>query len=254
MSRWGFGIIIGIIVLLGLMVRFETYKMFTNKLKNNFALVFICFILTVFAISNVVTFNDIILLEIPLPEFIINLCSIFRASSRMFYPVYYLIFFCVIITLWKYKDLIKKKNSYFLLIFIIVIQILDIGKCINQKHMAMQNNSTYASIIFSDDNLRKIAQNSSGVLLDNYAYDSRKIATWSYKNGLSTYFSVSNSGSYSECAHLAEKIIYKVRRSGDIGDNIIITSDINTAKFYEKFENIECYKKDNAYFLYKRGR
>lgn len=45
--------------------------------------------MTLFAVSNVVTLNDRVILTVPLPENVLYLCGIFRASSRMFYPVIY---------------------------------------------------------------------------------------------------------------------------------------------------------------------
>lgn len=45
--------------------------------------------MTLFAVSNTVMLNDRQLFTVPLPERVLYLCGIFRASSRMFYPVIY---------------------------------------------------------------------------------------------------------------------------------------------------------------------
>ncbi len=51
-------------------------------------LVFCC----LFALSNVVTLGEQELFRIPLPEAVERLCSVFRSSGRMFYPVYEMLF------------------------------------------------------------------------------------------------------------------------------------------------------------------
>jgi hypothetical protein len=56
-----------------------------------------------FSISNVVTINERVLFKVPLPEFILKIGDVFRASARFFWPVYYLIFVFTIIALVKTK-------------------------------------------------------------------------------------------------------------------------------------------------------
>lgn len=51
------------------------------------------------AITNVVTFNDKVLFTIPVPAIVTNTGDIFRASGRLFWPVYYLILFALLISL-----------------------------------------------------------------------------------------------------------------------------------------------------------
>ena len=64
--------------------RFNSYFLFIVILMG---MIFIAVAIgmTAFAISNVVTFNDKVIANIHLPEAILNLCGIFRASSRIFY-------------------------------------------------------------------------------------------------------------------------------------------------------------------------
>lgn len=54
-------------------------------------LVFLLFC-CLFALSNRVTFGEREIFHIPLPEAVERLCSVFRASGRMFYPVYEMLF------------------------------------------------------------------------------------------------------------------------------------------------------------------
>ncbi len=66
-------------------------------LKKHCGMVFVCACLTIFAVSNTWVANIRVLFTIPLPETLQSLCDTFRASGRMFWPVYYLIFLFVIV-------------------------------------------------------------------------------------------------------------------------------------------------------------
>ena len=59
--------------------------------KRHLPLAAVCALLTAFAVSNVVTANSRTLLELPLPGPLLALCDVFRASGRMFWPVWYLL-------------------------------------------------------------------------------------------------------------------------------------------------------------------
>ncbi len=66
-------------------------------LKTHCGLIFVCTCLTIFALSNTWVANIRVLFTIPLPDALQSFCDIFRASGRMFWPVYYLIFLFVIV-------------------------------------------------------------------------------------------------------------------------------------------------------------
>ena len=68
-------------------------------LRRNLVLILGMAFMTLFAITNVVCFDDVELLNIPLPEGLVKLCGIFRASGRMFYPVYYVLMTACIVGL-----------------------------------------------------------------------------------------------------------------------------------------------------------
>ena len=66
-------------------------------LRRHFGLIFVCACLSVFAVSHVVTVFGRTLFTLPLPEKLVQLCSIFRASGRMFWVVNYLLVLCVVV-------------------------------------------------------------------------------------------------------------------------------------------------------------
>ena len=106
----------------------QKIRSFSSKYAG-LLLVSVC--LAVFAVSNVVTLDDKIIFGIPLPQSINNVLSIFRASSRMFYVPYYLIFLWVTVTVYRLHLATSTKTV--LLTVMVAIQIFDISPALVQK-------------------------------------------------------------------------------------------------------------------------
>lgn len=107
----GFGMLISVLILILLIIIFNSWKSLKELIKKEWLVLIICFFLVLFSVSNVVTYNDKELFTIQLPEFLLKLCGIFRASSRLFYPVYYLFFLFIFVSLWQYRIHLEK-NRY----------------------------------------------------------------------------------------------------------------------------------------------
>lgn len=204
-----------------------------------------------FAISNVVTFNDLILCTIPLPELIAGMCGIFRASSRMFYPVYYTIFCLLIILLWKILD-DNKNYAYAILTFIVILQLFDIHTCIIEKHKAMNEKCNNLSYIV-DPSWNEIAVEDGGVLFEEYGGDLRTLAVWAFKNNMQTYYWIANSGNYDKTDALSQKILADCKVNGDLGKNIIVTTSSETADYYRQFD-VGIYEIEGSYFICKEEK
>ena len=94
--------------------------------------------MTLFAITNVVCFDDVELLNIPLPEGLVKLCGIFRASGRMFYPVYYVLMTACIVGLARLLRRVGKAALYpAVLVLVAAVQLFDLSAMIAEKHTAM---------------------------------------------------------------------------------------------------------------------
>lgn len=244
----GAGVLIFIIILVLLTVLLNKQFVALELLKKHIFLFVVSIFLTCFAISNVVTFNDVTLCTVPLPQFIEDICGIFRASSRLFYPVYYIIFCFSIILLWRLLDA-KKNYVCGLLIFIVVLQLFDIHSCIIEKHKSMNEKKNYISYI-EDSGLDEIAIKGGGLLLEEYYEDSRTLAVWAFKNNMRTYYWIANSGNYDKTAALSQEILANCKVNGDIGRNIIVTTSSENADFYRQFD-LGIYEIEGNYFIYK---
>ena len=96
-------------------------------------------LLTLFAASNVLCFDDHELLTIPLPQFVLSLCGIFRASSRLFWPVYYtamlggLVWLQRALSRWLHKEALVPLA----VATVVAVQLLDMTGVIAEKHAYM---------------------------------------------------------------------------------------------------------------------
>ena len=162
---------------------------FRTILRQYWGLLLVCICLFLFAVTNVVTFNDTILIELPLPESVMDICNIFRASARMFYPIYYLIVIGVLCVL----DRIP--YGAICTALILVVQVVDISPGIMTKHssfdsgqieLAFEENVWYHSetldaLLEHIDRIRTLQQTQDVDL-----------AAWSLKNGIETDVTISN--------------------------------------------------------------
>ncbi|MBD5524300.1 MAG: hypothetical protein HDR04_07755 [Lachnospiraceae bacterium] len=250
----GVGILITILTFAIVFLLIRPWNKVIDKLKRYCFLVLACGLLTMFAISNVVTFNERILFTIPLPAFITELCGIFRASSRMFYPVYYLIFIFLLIMIWNVRSKIGVTSVYILIGILTIVQIADMASMIVQKHTSMDENCEYKSIL-DDDQLQQIASSSSDLMLENCNINSStksSLAVWALKNGMGTYYSVSeNSGDYAVSAALKTKALDKIKSTHKIGESVIVTSDFDTLVELSTLENVAIYQYKDAWLIVK---
>lgn len=111
-----------------------------DLLRRHWMLIIVCMILSVFAVSNVVTANGATLLTIPLPAPLLSLCSIFRSSGRLFWPVYYLLMLAAFALLVRVFSGKTGKTVFAIAAAAILcgVQLWDISPGLIQRRDAMQ--------------------------------------------------------------------------------------------------------------------
>lgn len=124
-------------------------------IKLRLPLLIMCAFLFLFAVSHVVTLGGRTLLTLPMPQALVGLAGIFRASSRMFWPVYYLVYIFVI----RYVINNSKAGATTLLICIMaVLQLGDMAGVCKQKHQYLSSPPPYTAIVndpFIEENAPK---------------------------------------------------------------------------------------------------
>ncbi len=93
------------------------------KNKNFFPYILIILIFLIIALTNKIHFFNALIFNFELPKIFYGILSTVRASGRLIWPVYYLIFIFSIILIYKK---FPKKNSTYILIALFVLQLIDI--------------------------------------------------------------------------------------------------------------------------------
>lgn len=153
-----------------------------------------------FAVSNVVTLDDLQLFTVPLPDDLVELCATFRASSRMFYAVTYsLLTFCLNTVTGAFARLRAAGRQRLAagcaaaLALTVAVQWYDLHGVFGEKHSQMAQRMTATSLL--DDAYLQERLSDYDVLaydLDSITMDRRDLAICALKNGMTTLYSVSS--------------------------------------------------------------
>ena len=101
-------------------------------IKRHLFLLLFALCSTIFAVSNVICAFSHVLLRVPLPQLLLSIFSAFRASGRLFWGVYYLLFLSCIV-LWIRLPA-KRRGARLALIFLCLLQLVDLSPTLLQKH------------------------------------------------------------------------------------------------------------------------
>lgn len=132
----GVGLLLICLISLGVLF-YIIKKINIKKIIIIFPILFLSLFLTLFAITNVVTLDSLVLFRFPLPNFIKGIGEIFRASGRFFWLSYYLIIFFSLIIFARIKC--SERIKIFFLLIILFIQVYDIKNFFNAKNLKLGN-------------------------------------------------------------------------------------------------------------------
>ena len=110
---------------------YKKYQIF----YDNYKILIISLLFLILATSNNVNLGDNNLFSIPINNLIYALLSSIRASGRLIWPVYYLIFIFGIIFIF---NMFKDKNPTIIILILLIIQILDISSGLSNYRFGYQ--------------------------------------------------------------------------------------------------------------------
>ena len=118
----------------------QAQKMIFQKkwLQENYWLILLCFALTFYAVSNVVTLGNLTLAHYP--NIYGSLAETFRASGRFFWPVWYLILFGALKLLAQKETL---RTALTLLLCVVIIQAYDLSGMFQGFHSKFHADKQY---------------------------------------------------------------------------------------------------------------
>lgn len=221
----GMGVLVMSVVAIVIGIRkWITYTDKKQWVNENIYLIIALIFLTVFSITNVVTWNDKELLNIPIPGWLYWKAGIFRASGRIFYPVYYVVFTYII---YQLAEMPQVKVGLGILIAGTLLQFVDLSGVIEEKHQMMDENSVFVSLL-DDEVLTAATGGRTKVTLSAVGdiVEMRRIAVWAGKNGMKTSYTVANSGVYPEADALATEEIATLEAGNCDKTIIYVTQDI----------------------------
>jgi hypothetical protein len=117
------------------------------NIRKHIPVIFVCVILTVLALSPIITFYDKTLfsyMDFPLVQ---RILGSFRATGRFFWPVFYLIL--IYLFAFLVKRVSRQKWITILLVACTVIQLFDLSAYLNEKSKLTQNEYNYQTTFVS---------------------------------------------------------------------------------------------------------
>ena len=143
----------------------ETFRGVFSWLINRIEILLVSLFFFLFAISNVIKYGTHIIVRYELPDFAMKFANIFRASSRLFYPVFYLIFLTLLV--WIIKRY-SSRIARVLVLILLIIQIVDISPVLIEKHRIFYSEKTEFYNLFTDGDWTFYAQEYDyAMLLEN---------------------------------------------------------------------------------------
>lgn len=159
-------------------------RQLVETMKRHAVLLFVFLCLFVFAVTNQVTANGAALFTVPLPNKLLALCSVFRASGRMFWPVYYFIFLFAVHGLFTVAR--SEKSASILLCGAVALQLLDLSPALLARHREMSAyREEYPSEMVGTF-WQKATDYKHIFSLDELQEDALHLALWASDNGMTT--------------------------------------------------------------------
>lgn len=230
-------------------------------LKRNLWLLLVAFGLSAFAVSNVVTLNGEVLFEYPLPEPILYLCGIFRASSRMFYLVYYLVFLSVLVLIWRNRSRVLKIGGRGTLmacaacVLLCTVQLWDLSGMILEKHekMAGATQIGLSGELYTAPEMLEAAQNSERLISVEGDW-SRPLAVWALKNGMDVHYPLAVSNLDLTAWKLrTDEILQSICGSKDLQHTVLIMFAENNYQTYMTCDDAKSYQLEGGTYIVYQG-
>lgn len=256
-NYFGVGILFLIVVCIFILI---VKKSLLQVIRNNWVYIVAMVWMTVYAVSNVVTLDGKELFTIPLPESIVSMCEIFRASSRMFYAVYYSVIIYGILLICRsyeeFKQKAKNKNFqwksvgfYTLLTAVVALQLYDLHFVIYEKHIGMQNKME-AESLQDDTFLMNLFQKYDTIVTHDR---SRVVSVCALKNHMKLLYTIANTtNDLNEKAYQEADKRWADLEKGIVSQDTIFhaASEEEALSLIEKNDNLRMYQNGTFYFLY----
>ena len=135
---------------------FNMFNKRNNIIYSNIKIFTICMIFLILSTSNNIYFDQTSIIKIPLNNIFYGILSTIRASGRLIWPIYYLIFIVGIIFIYQN---FQKKISLLIILILLLVQIVDISKGLNQYKLGKQYDQKNNQIFVKDKIWKGLSSN-----------------------------------------------------------------------------------------------
>lgn len=248
---------LGILLMIVISIAYAVKNYIKNKEflfnKKLFPLFILCICLSVFAVTNVISFNSKNIFTIPFLEKMAYIGDIFRASGRFFWAVYYLIIFYFIIIFNKIP--FSKYVKIGVVGLLVVIQLFDTSPVFAEKtnqlgdYKPPMNIKYWNSVLSNFKNIITVMPFNNDLV--NFQ-DYQEIAYFAYKNGGNV--TNGNLARYDgkEAQLYVNKITKEIIRGEFPLENLYISNKENLKYFSDVYKKglININNSDGYYFIY----
>ena len=226
-----------IIILLTIII-YIVRKSKLSYFKKNFIFIIASIFFTIIALSNKISLGNVEILNIELNKYIFAGLSIFRASGRLFWPVYYLILIFSLVFLYKN---ISKKKYVILILACLLIQTIDISGAINNYSKIINK-----FVIRDNKELNNLFQINKNLISTNNSNYNSNFSKLSY---LTEKFKIQKTNVIN-LARVNRKVLAETRY--EINKNFynkkIETNTIYLIENFSHLQNLQSIFKDDLYF------
>ena len=141
---------------------FNMFNKRNNIIYSNIKIFTICMIFLILSTSNNIYFDQTSIIKIPLNNIFYGIFSTIRASGRLIWPIYYLIFIVGIIFIYQN---FQKKISLLIILILLLVQIVDISKGLNQYKLGKQYDQKNNQIFIKDKIWKDLSRNYNQIRL-----------------------------------------------------------------------------------------
>ena len=139
----------GILLFISLIILF-IYNFKKINLKQIFPYILICIIFLLLSLTNKISYSNYQIINISIHDYLYGIFGIIRASGRLFWPIYYLLFIGSIYLIYR---TFSNKNSILIIILLLSIQIYDLSKgfiSLNNKKIFFVNKKIKPDIYWNN--------------------------------------------------------------------------------------------------------
>lgn len=182
-----------------------------------------------FAVSNIVTLGERELWRIPLPEAVERICSVFRASGRMFYPVYEMLFLMAGLFAVELFERLpfawsRRCPKWTALVILLCLQLWDLSPALAQKRGSIDAShmeaGSYDPGLYQSQDWAQLLGAYKRVELLNYHHD-YNLSAFLMKHHVQSNILPANRGDFTAAEERCQAMIWEIYEGAAMEEGVL---------------------------------